>query len=233
MSPQNECVKTVKEMMAEVVREKYELVERLNIMHQRIAEEEDPVTKVRRKVEWAAEKERSVEALNKIVASLQRALEDISTHGPTDSPRSSARTASRSHGSSPQSFTKEHASPADSNQADFESTVAANIDPDFSHERCSSVPLRKLATWPHRRLSWSLVKDDAGEPACSPASSPASSQASTAADIFRSLSSASQLPQQVRKSVKIRARRFSESFLRKVGWNPALQESEWVCGYSV
>jgi len=224
MSPQNECVETVKEMMAEVAREKNELVERLNAMHQRIAAEEDPVIKVRRKVEWAAEKERSVEALNKIVASLQRALEegDISAHGSTASPRSSASiAASRPHGASSQSFTKEHASAVNRNQ----STVAAHIDPDFSNERCSSAPLHTPATCHHRRLPARLDKDDGGEPACSPASK--------AADIFRSLSSASQLPQQVRKSVRNRARRFSEGFLRQVGWNPALQESEWVCDYSV
>ena len=38
-------------------------------------EEDDPVTKVRRKVEWADEKERSVKVLRRIVASLQRILE--------------------------------------------------------------------------------------------------------------------------------------------------------------
>ena len=87
MSPENRCVETVKEMMAEVMREKNALVGRLNAMHQRIADEEDLVTKVRRKVEWAADRDRSVEALNKIVASLQRALEeeDRSTHGSTAS----------------------------------------------------------------------------------------------------------------------------------------------------
>ena len=237
MSPQNECVQTIKEMMTEVVHEKNELVERLNAMHQRIAAEEDPVTKVRRKVEWAAEKERSVEALNKIVASLQRALEeeDKSAHGSTASLRSSTSTASRSHGASPQSLTQEHASSADRNQADFEATAAANIDPDFRCEasqepgaaephrfhRRSPVPLHKLATWPRRRLPARLDKGDGGEPASSPASQ--------AAKILRSFSlDASQLPQQVRKSVRNRARKFSSSFLRKVGWSPALQQIEWV-----
>jgi len=216
MSPQNECVQTVKEMMAEVTHEKHQLVERLNAMHQRIAAEEDPVTKVRRKVEWVAEKERSVEALNKIVASLQRALEeeDISAHESTASLRSSASTASRSHGASPQSFTKEHASSADRNQADLEATVAAN-------GRSASVPLRKLATWPSRRLPARLDKDDGGEPASSPVSK--------AAEILRSLSmDVSQLPQQVRKSVTNRARKVSASILRKARWNPAVQGVEWV-----
>jgi len=67
-------MESVKEMVVEVICEKNALVGRLNAMHQQIAEEKDPVTKVRRKVEWTAEKERSVEALNQIVASLRRAL---------------------------------------------------------------------------------------------------------------------------------------------------------------
>ena len=62
-------------MVAEVEREKAELVERLNAMNEQIAAEVDPVTKVLRKVEWMEEKERSVAALNKIVASLHRVLE--------------------------------------------------------------------------------------------------------------------------------------------------------------
>jgi hypothetical protein len=75
MAPQNECVERVKEMVAEVTREKADLVQRLNAMHQRIEQETDTVTKVLRKVEWMEEKERSVEALNKIVASLQLVLD--------------------------------------------------------------------------------------------------------------------------------------------------------------
>ncbi|KAJ1483587.1 hypothetical protein T484DRAFT_1949586 [Baffinella frigidus] len=75
MSPQNECVATVKEMVAELMREKKDLVDRLNDMHQRIEEEKDLGIKVRRKIAWAEEKERSVEAMNKIVASLRGALE--------------------------------------------------------------------------------------------------------------------------------------------------------------
>ena len=87
MPPPNECVETVKKMIPEVMREKNALVGRLNATHQRIAEEEDPVTKVRRKVEWVADRDRSVEALTTIVASLQRALEeeDRSNHGSTAS----------------------------------------------------------------------------------------------------------------------------------------------------
>ena len=75
MPPPTECVERVKEMVAEVEREKAELVERLNAMHQQIAAEQDPVTKVLRKVEWMEEKERSVATLNKIVASLHLVLE--------------------------------------------------------------------------------------------------------------------------------------------------------------
>ncbi|KAJ1479793.1 hypothetical protein T484DRAFT_1958003 [Baffinella frigidus] len=81
MSCQHEYVNTVKEMMAEVMREKKELVERLNEMHQGIEEEEDLLTKVLRKVEWMEEKERSVEALNRIVASLQDVLEEEDMNG--------------------------------------------------------------------------------------------------------------------------------------------------------
>ena len=202
MCPEHNCVETVKEMMTEVVREKNELVERLNAMHRRIAAEEDPVTKVRRKVEWAAEKERSVEALDKIVASLQRALQedDRSTNRSIDSLRSSTHiTVSRSHGASSRSFTKEHASSVD--QGDFESTEGA-ADPRDRQYRCSSAPLH--------------------------------TPASKASAILRSLSSgASQLPQQVRKSVRKRAQKFSASFLRKVGWCPALQQSERVWDYSI
>jgi len=235
MPPQNACLETVKEIMVEVMREKNELVERLNAMHQRIVKEEDPVTKVRRKAEWAADKERSVEALNKIVASLQRALteNDRSTHGSTASRRIRASTASPSHGAPDQSFATGHASSADRSQADFQVTMVANIDSDFSSQeagaaepRRGSVPPLRPATWPHRRLPARLDKGDGGEPTSSPASK--------AAEIWRSLSiDASQLPQQVRKSVRNRAERFSASILRKVGWNPALQEIEWVCGYSV
>ncbi|KAJ1477684.1 hypothetical protein T484DRAFT_1962746 [Baffinella frigidus] len=69
------CVGMVKEMTAELFREQRELVARLNAMQQQIEAENDPVGKVLRKLEWMEEKERSVEVLNKIVASLQEALE--------------------------------------------------------------------------------------------------------------------------------------------------------------
>jgi len=219
MPPQSECVETVKEMTAEVMCEKNALVGRLNAMHQQIAEEKDPVTKVRRKVEWTVEKERCVESLNKIVASLRRALEeqDIITDGSTaTSLRSSAtRAASCPHGASSPSYTNKHASYLDRNQADLGTTVAANIDPDFGYEasqeagaveprqranRSSSEPLRKLAPWP---LS--------------------------AADVLRSLSSeASQLSEQVHTSLRNRARKVSASMLRRVGWGQDLQERQEV-----
>jgi len=226
MSPQNEFVEKVKEMMAEVTSGKNELVERLDAMHQQIAAEEDPVTKVRRKVEWAAEKERSLESSNKIVESLQCALEeeDRSTTGSTASIWStSSVAASHPDEAFSHSFAKEHASSADRIKADFESTAAANIEPDFSFERCSSAPLHTPATCHHRRLLARLDQD--GEPASSPVSK--------AAEILRSLSSASQLPQQVRKSLRNRARKFAASFFRKVGWNPALQEIKWAWDYSI
>ena len=219
-SPQHECIDTVKEMTAEVMREKNALVRRLNAMHQQITEEKDPVTKVRRKVEWAAEKERSLEALNQIVASLRLALEeeDKTTHGSTASPPSSTTSAaSRPHGASFPSYTNTHASSLDRSQTDFGMSVVANIDPDLGYEasqaagpaelrrranRCSSEPLRKTASWP---------------------------PTSKAAGVLRSLSSeASQLSEQVRKSLRNRARKVSASMLRSVGWNPAPQESQWV-----
>ena len=69
---------------------------------------------------------------------------------------------------------------------------------------------------------------------------PASSPASKAAVFFRRVSSeASLLPQQMRKSVRKSAQRFSSSLLWGVGWSPALQDSQWVWeqrlkhGYSV
>ncbi|KAJ1492069.1 hypothetical protein T484DRAFT_1881664 [Baffinella frigidus] len=75
MCKMDECVEGVKEMTAELFREQRELVARLNDMQQRIEAEAHPVRKVLRKVEWMEEKERSVERLNKAVASLQGALE--------------------------------------------------------------------------------------------------------------------------------------------------------------
>ena len=219
MSPQHKCVETVKEMTAEVIREKNALVGRLNAMHQRIAEEEDPVTKMRRKVEWAAEKDRSVEALNKIVASLQSALDE-------EDGMAEMEPADRStHGST--------ASHKDSDSGNFSSTssVASLSSSAFSQYLGSpSTPQRKLATrplplTPHRRLP-ALLDKDGGEHISSPASK--------AAVFLTSLSrEASLVPHQVRKSLKMRAQRFSASILERVGWNPVRQESEWVWDFSV
>ena len=64
---QPECVATVKQLMAELCREKNGLVERLNAMHERIEEEEHLLTKVLLKLEWMAEKQRSVEPLKKVL----------------------------------------------------------------------------------------------------------------------------------------------------------------------
>jgi uncharacterized protein YeeX (DUF496 family) len=219
-SPQHECIDTVKEMTAEVMREKNALVRRLNTMNQKIAEEEDPVTKVRRKVEWTAEKERSVEALNKIVASLRRAHEeeDGGTHGSNASLRDCAiSAASRPHGALNPSYTNKHASSLDNNQEDFDMTVVANIDPDFSYETSQGAG----DVEPRNRVSRC-----ASEPLCKTASLPPTSKA---AGVLRSLSSeASQLSEQVRKFLRNRARKVSASMLRSVGWDPALQESQWV-----
>ena len=245
MSPQNECVETVKVMVAEVMHEKNALVERLNAMHQGIVEEDDPVTKVRRKVEWAAEKDSSVEALNRIVASLQRVLEKQdrvaaemapaarSTHGSTasrektDSGNVSGASSAASHlpGASSQSFTDKHASSKDA----FERTMA-KTDQDSSYKagaaeprqeklwwRSSSLPARAHDVWP---LPARLDKDHCGRPASMPTSS------KTAGVVTRLSSEAAQLQQQVRQSVKKGAWKFSASFLRRVGWDPAPQKSE-------
>ncbi|KAJ1473066.1 hypothetical protein T484DRAFT_1837778 [Baffinella frigidus] len=80
MCNEDEVVEMVKAMTAELFREQRELVERLNAMHERIEAESQPVSKVRRKVEWMEEKERSVEQLNTMIASLQGVLEaDVAT----------------------------------------------------------------------------------------------------------------------------------------------------------
>mmetsp|Transcript_52555 Transcript_52555/g.124413 ORF Transcript_52555/g.124413 Transcript_52555/m.124413 type:complete len:272 (+) Transcript_52555:66-881(+) len=271
MSPTpNECVETVKKVMAKVMHEKDALVARLNAMNKRIEEEKDLVAKVRLKVEWAEEKERSVKAMNTIVASLQRALaeDDMgetapaarSTHGSTASREASdsgnvsnvsdaSSVVTRPHGASSQSFTHKHASPVDRNQADFEITIA-NIDHDFSLEASQdaapSLPLQKA----HRAVS-----EEAGaapprqkehctssEPPRAPASSPlrqrparlAGNDGEEPCGIVRRLSNeAAQISQQVRRSVTRRVGKFSSSMLRRVGWDPALQESQRVWDYSI
>ena len=76
MSLQSECVETAQEMVEEVMLEKNELVEHLNAMHQRIEGEKDLAVKALLKVECMDEKYRSIEALSKVVASLQRVLEE-------------------------------------------------------------------------------------------------------------------------------------------------------------
>ena len=212
MSPQSECVETIKEIMAEVVHEKNALVGRLNAMHQEIAKEEDPVTKMRRKVEWATEKERSVEALNRIVASLQRVLKkqdgmaDMapaarSTHGSTAwcentySGNVSGASSAASHlpGASSHFFTDEHASSQDA----FERT--AKTDEDSSYEagaaeplqkkhwcRSSSLPPRALAVWP---LPARLDTDHIGRIASTPAASKAAGLVTRLSSFFRQRSS--------------------------------------------
>ncbi|KAJ1487017.1 hypothetical protein T484DRAFT_1942316 [Baffinella frigidus] len=83
-SPQKERMDMVKQVLAEATREKTELVQRLNLINKLIEEEEDLTTKVRLKVEWMEEKDRSVELLNKMVSSLQGLLqEDGSAASPT------------------------------------------------------------------------------------------------------------------------------------------------------
>ena len=65
---QDDSVETIKGLMAELLREKNGLVERLNAMQVRIEEEDDLVAKVLLKVEWMAEKERHVDLLNEVLS---------------------------------------------------------------------------------------------------------------------------------------------------------------------
>jgi hypothetical protein len=202
MSPQNGSVATVKELMVDVMRERNALVGRLNAMQNLIEEEEDPLTKVRRKVAWMADRDHSVEALSKIVASLQRALgeEERNTHGSA---------ASRCNSAGSAASIVRAASLVDAPRA-------------WKEYRSSSAPPLALATWPHRRLpsrpGGPLVEED----------SPPSSLSKM---LKRISSEASMLPQQVRRSLKNSAWRFSESVLRRVGWNPAQQDSGLGAGW--
>jgi len=257
MSSQNERLEAVKERMAEVMHEKNALVGRLNAMHQEIADEEDPVTKVRRKVEWAAEKERSVEALNRIVASLQRALEkqdgmaemapaarstlwSTASRENTDSGCSlvaaraglnsftgnvSGASSAALHlpGASSQSCTDTHASSADASERTTyqdSSYKAGAAEPREKKHWCrsSSLPPRALAVWP---LPARLDKDHWGMQPCDcqsgqkgllgrPASTPVSSKPAGAVTRLSSEG------QQVCKSVRKSAWKFSASFLRRV-----------------
>jgi len=64
---QPDCVATVKELMAELCCAKNQLVERLNVINDQIKKETDPLSKeLLIKVEWMAEKKRSVEPLQKV-----------------------------------------------------------------------------------------------------------------------------------------------------------------------
>ncbi|KAJ1473628.1 hypothetical protein T484DRAFT_1972526 [Baffinella frigidus] len=248
MFAHNECVETVKKVMAKVMHEKDALVARLNAMNKRIEEEKDLVAKVRLKVEWAEEKERSVKAMNTIVASLQRALaeDDMgetapaarSTHGSTASREASdsgnvsnvsdaSSVVTRPHGASSQSFTHTRASLVDRNQADFERTIA-KIYQDLSLEashRSSPVTPDAPSTSP---LPARLNRDDGGETVYTPASNNSSGTVRRLpTEAARRLSTeAARLPQQVRKSLSKRVQRVSASMLQRVGWNPVLQESQ-------
>ena len=62
----DKCVEMVKGMTAELFREQRELVQRLNAMQKEIEVEKDAVRKVRRKIEWLAERDRAVDLLNKV-----------------------------------------------------------------------------------------------------------------------------------------------------------------------
>ncbi|KAJ1479792.1 hypothetical protein T484DRAFT_1812879 [Baffinella frigidus] len=246
MHPQKECVDTVKEMMAEVIREKKELVERLNEMHQGIEEEEDLLTKVLRKVEWMEEKERSVEALNRIVASLQGVFEEEDMtgemapagrggsrsasqdgHDSTATREDSDTAASRDPGAFSQSFNT-RASAVHRTQTDGERTerTVTNLTHAASQEAGPSDPPRLKAnrassTPPHAPAAEPRHKADRASSAPSaPATRPLS-------DSFE------QLPRQLRQSFAKKLRRVSSSVLRTIGWNPALQVAAPAWDYSV
>ena len=61
------CVELIKTRIAEVAREKAELVERLNIMNGLIELTADVKTKALRKIAWMEEKDRSVTRLNQVL----------------------------------------------------------------------------------------------------------------------------------------------------------------------
>ncbi|KAJ1468044.1 hypothetical protein T484DRAFT_1856729, partial [Baffinella frigidus] len=63
---QDESVGEVKEMLAELVREKQLLVERLNDLQSHIALDQNLLSRVMRKAEWMEEKDRTVERLSKV-----------------------------------------------------------------------------------------------------------------------------------------------------------------------
>jgi len=227
-SGSNECVATVKEMMADAMRETNALVGRLNAMHAQIEEEEEPVTKVRRKVAWAAERDHSVEALSKIVASLQRALgeEERNTHGRSGS--SASRRTSSAGWSPAGAVTRSRYFSTSSTSTSLDelgrnsATSLAGLDAPRTWKgyRSSTAPPLALAAWPHRRL-----------PPGSPLAEAAPSPSSLSRMLRRISSEASLFPQQVRRSLKKSACSFanvqwfrggfSASVLRRVGWNPS------------
>ncbi|KAJ1489029.1 hypothetical protein T484DRAFT_3649309 [Baffinella frigidus] len=237
-------VETVREVMAEVTREKDELVARLNATHQRIEEEHDPISKARLKFEWAEEKEQSLEALNTIVASLQRVLEEedmmgemapaasstlgstasLGVSAPGSNVSSVSSAATRPHGASSQSSTPKHTSAFQKAMA----KIYQDLSDEASQDAAPSPP-RQKAQAPHRSSAapprapaGRLVGKDGGEPAHTPA-----------AMVRRLSKEAALLQEQVRRSLTGKAQRFSSSMLRRVGWDPALQESQRVWDYSV
>ncbi|KAJ1470029.1 hypothetical protein T484DRAFT_1981017 [Baffinella frigidus] len=72
----DESVGAVKEMLAELVREKELLVARLNDLHKHIEGDQNLTSRVLRQAEWMDEKDRTVARLSKVAASLWDLLED-------------------------------------------------------------------------------------------------------------------------------------------------------------
>jgi len=203
MSLQSECVETAQEMVEEVMLEKKELVEHLNAMHQRIEGEKDLAVKALLKVECMDEKYRSIEALSKVVASLQRVLEEEEMIPPGSGKRGDlARQNSDSAAPAPLC---EHATwPLREHPARLGRDA-----------RAASEPLH-ISTSPSSNKAAALARS---------LSEPTRSWRRASTELARSLSESSkQLPTQVRRTLAKRARRVSSSVLRTIGWSPAFPE---------
>ncbi|KAJ1467801.1 hypothetical protein T484DRAFT_3630686 [Baffinella frigidus] len=87
----DESVEAVKEMLAELVREKELLVARLNDLHKHIEGDQNLTSRVLRQAEWMDEKDRTVARLSKVAASLWDLLEDDPRGGVTETSLGSCR----------------------------------------------------------------------------------------------------------------------------------------------
>jgi hypothetical protein len=220
MSPQSECVDTAKEMVKEVMLEKEELVEHLNAMHQRIEEEKDLVVKALLKVECTDEKHRSIDALSKVVASLQRVLEEEDMIGGKrgDPARQHSDRAAPAPLCEPATCPPRE-QPARLDILSRTTTADLAHDPDGPlQNRPSSGSLldRETTSSPSSNTATALARS---------LTEPTRSWRGASTELARSLSESSkQLPKQVRRTLAKRARRVSSSVLRTIGWSPAFPE---------